>query len=565
MFHISVVLAIFGSALGEECQTKADKGASYRGLASRTKSGRICQAWDKQTPHKHDQLADNLTSNFCRNPDNEEGGVWCYTKDDGKRWEYCDVPIKDSCPDGKCEDKLCERLRKEHHLVAMARVGYYCLNSPGHGEGTDCDKELLSGMEKCTDLDDCLISLISRSTSCNSTAVTCASLARLYDFSSSARYGLCEKSLRKAGVSCSPWDNVQKTQEIMSAGVTCIAKYGPSKNASNCVAMIMGEDDGCICEVLDQLIPSCKRNPGTILQNLRQIDAASNSFVNDRVPDSVALTSTNVPSSTCLCGDDGLPEDRTDKIIGGMIATIPWQVGVYSTDSQGRQYLCGGTILSPTFILTAAHCTEHATMLDVHLGSNDRESQYMRTVAQVIEHPDYVNHNTLWVEFDFSILRLNTAVDFNFLWDGQFVRPACLPSPDIDLTGLVGTVSGWGQTTENGGISTMLLKVNLDIIDKSTCEEMYSSAPSSAGYEIQDNMLCTFTEGRDSCRGDSGGPSTVQDMTTAALRHTLVGVVSFGERCAEEFPGVFARVPAVLDWIVANTQGVFDSSCNALN
>ena len=257
------------------------------------------------------------------------------------------------------------------------------------------------------------------------------------------------------------------------------------------------------------------------MQNLRQINAASNSFVNDRVPDSVAMT--NIPSSTCLCGDDGLPEDRTEKIINGTIATIPWQVGVYWTSTGGGEYLCGGTILSPTFILTAAHCTENAMFLDVHLGSNDRERQYMRTVAQVIQHPDYVNHNRQWVEFDFSILRLNRAVNFDFLRDGQFVRPACLPSPDIDLTGLVGTVSGWGNT-ENGETSTMLLKVNLDIIDKSTCEQMYSSAPSSAGYEIQDNMLCTFTEGRDACQGDSGGPSTVQDETTAALRHTLVRV-----------------------------------------
>ena len=44
------------------------------------------------------------------------------------------MSIKDSCPDGKCEDKLCERLRREHHLVAMARVGYHCPNSPGHGK-----------------------------------------------------------------------------------------------------------------------------------------------------------------------------------------------------------------------------------------------------------------------------------------------------------------------------------------------------------------------------------------------------------------------------------------------
>jgi len=187
----------------------------------------------------------------------------------------------------------------------------------------------------------------------------------------------------------------------------------------------------------------------------------------------------------------------------------------------------------------------------------------MRTVAEIIQHPNYVNHNNQWTEFDFSILRLNKAVDFSAVIDDQFVRPACLPSPGFDLTGSNGTSSGWGETSFNGDLSTMLMKVNLDVIDQSVCKKTYASASSSAGYEIKDTMFCTFHAGRDACHGDSGGPFTIMGEETS-MRQTLVGVVSFGEHCAE-FPGVFARVTAVLDWIVANTQGVFDSSCNALN
>ena len=65
-FPILAVLALSGSVLGEECQTKGDRGSSYRGSVSRTKSGKICQEWKKQYPHQHNQPADNLTSNFCR-------------------------------------------------------------------------------------------------------------------------------------------------------------------------------------------------------------------------------------------------------------------------------------------------------------------------------------------------------------------------------------------------------------------------------------------------------------------------------------------------------------------
>ena len=94
-------------------------------------------------------------------------------------------------------------------------------------------------------MEDCLTPLLARSSSCTTTAATCAALARLYGSYASARYTLCKTALREAGGSCSPWDNVQKTQEIMSAGVVCVAKFGRSENASACVGKIMGEDDGC--------------------------------------------------------------------------------------------------------------------------------------------------------------------------------------------------------------------------------------------------------------------------------------------------------------------------------
>ena len=58
----------------------------------------------------HSQIASNLpegnfaaAENYCRNPDNEPGGPWCYTTDPDKRWEYCDVPVCDDEPEnGMC-------------------------------------------------------------------------------------------------------------------------------------------------------------------------------------------------------------------------------------------------------------------------------------------------------------------------------------------------------------------------------------------------------------------------------------------------------------------------------
>lgn len=60
-----------------------------------TISGRTCQDWSSQYPHKHEQTDKIMlrnSRNYCRNPDGEPGGPWCYTNDRNKRWEYCNIP-----------------------------------------------------------------------------------------------------------------------------------------------------------------------------------------------------------------------------------------------------------------------------------------------------------------------------------------------------------------------------------------------------------------------------------------------------------------------------------------
>ena len=56
-----------------------------------TKSGKACQRWDANTPHNNYFLAKKWEHNHCRNPDQTEGGVWCYTMDPGQRWDHCNV------------------------------------------------------------------------------------------------------------------------------------------------------------------------------------------------------------------------------------------------------------------------------------------------------------------------------------------------------------------------------------------------------------------------------------------------------------------------------------------
>ena len=71
-------------------------GLEYRGTLNTTRDGEVCQRWDSQIPHTHNNKPEEnpdrgLQENYCRNPDDEPKGPWCYTTDPDIRWEYCDI------------------------------------------------------------------------------------------------------------------------------------------------------------------------------------------------------------------------------------------------------------------------------------------------------------------------------------------------------------------------------------------------------------------------------------------------------------------------------------------
>ncbi|XP_074657426.1 uncharacterized protein LOC141910631, partial [Tubulanus polymorphus] len=111
---------------GETCKTTTE-GQEYRGHLDRAKSGRKCQAWNSQSPHKHTRyhmLSDRGTaSNYCRNPDNEPEGPWCYTVDPDTRWEYCDIGF---CPGTAPVCKTTKKGREYQGLAKTTRTGLKC-------------------------------------------------------------------------------------------------------------------------------------------------------------------------------------------------------------------------------------------------------------------------------------------------------------------------------------------------------------------------------------------------------------------------------------------------------
>merc|ERR1711973_488867 len=233
-----------------------------------------------------------------------------------------------------------------------------------------------------------------------------------------------------------------------------------------------------------------------------------------------------------------------DRIVGGNEVeahSIPWQVGLSSKNS--RRTFCGGTILSATKILTAAHCytdpSEFQVIVKEHdLGDNDDGVRH--DVTSFENHPNY--NQGAQLNNDFAIITLSKAIEL-----GDKAEPAVLPAATMEINqGQFLTVSGWGRLESGGNSPDELHAVKVPYITNAQCQEAYGEQ-----YRITNRMMCAGNVengGIDSCQGDSGGP--------LVMGNTIVGVVSWGIGCAEPgYPGVYARVTEVLGWINSNTGG----------
>ncbi|KAM7380959.1 hypothetical protein PAMP_004223 [Pampus punctatissimus] len=257
--------------------------------------------------------------------------------------------------------------------------------------------------------------------------------------------------------------------------------------------------------------------------------------------------------TTLKCLACGSRPQYSVRIVGGNISRpgqFPWQVSLHFSS----EHVCGGSIITSRWILTAAHCVfgfADPSMWTIHVGQTEQpvHGAQSLSVEQIIYHGRY---RPKGLDYDIALMKLTKPLVFN-----GFVEPICLPNHGEEFQeGTMCWISGWGATEEEGETSVVLRSATVPLLSTKTCNqpEVYQGFISSwmicAGYLEGGTDSCQVQtlvfKGELCFQGDSGGPLACEDSSV----WKLVGATSWGLGCAmRNKPGVYTRITRSLSWI----------------
>ncbi|XP_019383042.1 PREDICTED: plasminogen isoform X2 [Gavialis gangeticus] len=534
---------------GPGLQCLAGSGDNYRGNIAITESGKTCQNWASQAPHKHARTPENypckaLDENYCRNPDGESR-PWCYTTSKDVRWEYCSIP---SCDETKVEITAEAETEAEaeatHEQVPHTEDCYQGNGATYRGKtsltvsGKQCQawRSMSPHSHKKTPaaFPDADLRLNYCRNPDGDRAPWC------YTTDPSVRWEFC--NLKRCGDSQTV---VQKPTQTTTDSDTADCILGNGKDYRGTVAKT---GSGKTCQAWssqtphthDYFTPLTHPHAGLEQNYCRNPDGDINGpwcYTTDPRKAWDYCEIPKCPPPQYECGKAKMkPKLCPQRIVGGCVShphSWPWQI---SLRTSFEQHFCGGTLIAPQWVLTAAHCLERSrrpasykVFLGLHHEVKRDPSLQTRDVEKLFKGPGTA---------DIALLKLSSPALIN-----DYVIPACLPKADSVIGGRIECyVTGWGETQGTGG-DGKLKETGFPVIENKICNR-----PEFLHNRVKNTELCAgnIDGGTDSCQGDSGGPLVCREQDKF-IQH---GVTSWGLGCAQpRKPGVYVRVSSYIPWI----------------
>jgi secreted trypsin-like serine protease len=239
-----------------------------------------------------------------------------------------------------------------------------------------------------------------------------------------------------------------------------------------------------------------------------------------------ALAATAAAAGTLLFGAPSAAQAAVLPVVGGTTTTAAAYPFVMQITDASQNQFCGGTLVSATKVVTAAHCMVGETTSSVlAVGGRTYLNGTNGTVSAVSKiwiNPSYTDATN---GDDVAVLTLSTSM--------SYTTASYVSSTDtaVYATGATARVLGWGTTSESGSSSNQLRTATVPIVSNSSCASSYGSD------FVASDMVCAgySAGGVDTCQGDSGGPLLIGGV--------LAGITSWGEGCAAAgYPGVYTRL-----------------------